>query len=104
MPDSDNRGAHAAHPGPAHAPPDFESASPYAPNYAAARQQFLAVATLAGAALESLLHPQRGPDRGELAIDLAWLGPHDARRVLVLISGTHGVEGYQGSAAQIGFL
>lgn len=76
----------------------------YAPNYAAARQQFLAAATVAGAALESLPHPQRGPDGGELAIDLAWLGPRDARRVLVLISGTHGVEGYQGSAAQIGFL
>lgn len=107
MPDTENRGAHSAQPGPAHAPqgpPDFQSASPYAPNYAAARQQFLAEATLAGAALESLPHPQRGPDGAELAIDLAWLGPHDARRVLVLISGTHGVEGYQGSAAQIGFL
>jgi len=93
MPDSIHPGTHAAQAGPA-----------YAADYATARQQFLAAATLAGATLESLVHPQRGPDGGELAIDLAWLGPQDAHRVLVLISGTHGVEGYQGSAAQIGFL
>lgn len=29
-----------------------------------------------------------------------WLGPEDAKNVLVLISGTHGVEGYCGSAIQ----
>ena len=104
MPDTVNRSAHAAHPGPAHAPQDPQEATHYAPNYAEARMQFLAAATLAGAALANLVHPQRGPDGGELAIDLAWLGPREARRVLVLISGTHGVEGYQGSAAQIGFL
>lgn len=78
--------------------------SAYATDYASARRQFFKAATLAGAGLESLPHPQHGPDGSELAIDLAWLGPKDARRVLVLISGTHGVEGYQGSAAQIGFL
>lgn len=78
--------------------------SAYAADYTSAQQQFLKAATLAGATLESLPHPQRGPNGGDLAIDLAWLGPRDARRVLVLISGTHGVEGYQGSAAQIGFL
>jgi hypothetical protein len=105
MPETANQSAHAAQPGQAQDPQDAAyGAGGYAPNYATARQQFLAAATLAGAALESLPHPQRGPDGGELALDLAWLGPRDARRVLVLISGTHGVEGYQGSAAQIGFL
>ncbi len=78
--------------------------SAFAADYASARRLFLEAATRAGAAVESLPHALRGPDGGELAIDLAWLGPRDARRVLVLISGTHGVEGYQGSAAQIGFL
>ena len=53
--------------------PDTEDAAHYAPDYATARQQFLKAATAAGAALESLPHPQRGPDGGELAIDLAWL-------------------------------
>ena len=78
--------------------------SAFAADYASARQQFLKAARLVNATLASLPHPQRGPDGGELAVDLAWLGSPDARRVLVLISGTHGVEGYQGSAAQIGFL
>lgn len=36
----------------------------------------------------------------ELAIDGVWLGDPNAARVLVMISGTHGVEGYCGSAAQ----
>jgi hypothetical protein len=76
----------------------------YAPDYATARRQFREASAAAGARLDRLLHPGRGPDGGELAIDLAWLGPRDASRVLVLISGTHGVEGYQGSAAQVGFL
>lgn len=76
----------------------------YATNYTTARRKFLAAATAAGAALQSTAHPGRGPDDCELAIDLAWLGPREANRVLLLISGTHGVEGYQGSAAQIGFL
>ena len=104
MPDTANPSAHAAQAGPAHAAQDPENEAHYAPDYASARPQFLAAATLAGTTLESLPHPQCGPDGGELAIDLAWLGPRNARRVLVLISGTHGVEGYQGSAAQIGFL
>jgi hypothetical protein len=101
MPDTAHPGTHAAQAGPAQAAQD---ATNYAPDYATARQWFRQATALAGAVAESQTHPQRGPDGGELAIDLAWLGPRDARRVLVLISGTHGVEGYQGSAAQIGFL
>ncbi|SMF06643.1 DUF2817 domain-containing protein [Pseudobacteriovorax antillogorgiicola] len=36
----------------------------------------------------------------ELVTHTAWIGRRDAVRVLVLISGTHGVEGYCGSAVQ----
>ena len=35
-----------------------------------------------------------------LGTDTIWLGPLDAKQVLVFISGTHGVEGYCGSAIQ----
>jgi len=38
------------------------------------------------------------PQRTVPATDCAWLGPADAGRVLVLISGTHGIEGFTGSA------
>ncbi|MCF8168476.1 MAG: M14 family metallopeptidase, partial [Rhodoferax sp.] len=87
--------------------PDGQSAlalAAYASDFVGARQQFREAAAQAGAVLASLPHPQTGPDGADLSVDLAWLGPLGANRVLVLISGTHGVEGYQGSAAQIGFL
>jgi hypothetical protein len=76
----------------------------FSASYAEAREKFLAAATAAGAALEAYDNPNRGPDGGSLATDTAWLGPDDARRVLVLISGTHGVEGFCGSGIQVDWL
>ena len=49
--------------------------------------------------LDSVGHPGRGPDGGELATDIAWIGPRSATAVLVMISGTHGVEGFCGSGS-----
>jgi hypothetical protein len=69
-------------------------------NYAAARAAFLAAAGAAGARIASLPVAVRGPDGAELAIDTAWLGPAAPARVVLAISGTHGVEGYAGSAVQ----
>ncbi|MFN3714558.1 MAG: DUF2817 domain-containing protein [Alcanivoracaceae bacterium] len=48
--------------------------------------------------------PAPGPDGASLFTDIAWLGSDGAERVLVLISGTHGAEGYAGSAIQSDFL
>lgn len=78
--------------------------SSFACDYAEARSKFLTAAAAAGAHREAIVHPERGPDGGELAIDTAWLGPRDAPNVLVLLSATHGVEGFCGSAAQIDWL
>ena len=83
------------------APPPVDS---FAESYAAARRLFLQAAENAGAAVESHLSPAKGPDGGDLHCDIAWLGPADARRVLLVVSGTHGVEGYAGSACQVAFL
>lgn len=78
---------------------------PLAPSYAIARQRFLAAASAAEADLTAHRHPeQRGPENTELAIDVAELGPPDATSVLLIVSGTHGVEGYAGSALQTGWL
>jgi len=41
-----------------------------------------------------------GPEGEGLAIDVAEVGPLDAERVVLVVSGTHGVEGYCGSALQ----
>ncbi|WP_333876853.1 DUF2817 domain-containing protein [Methylobacter sp.] len=42
-----------------------------------------------------------GPEGEELTTDTVWIGSEDASRVLVLIGGTHGIEGFAGSAIQI---
>jgi Protein of unknown function (DUF2817) len=75
------------------------------PDYARARERFHAAAGSAGAVLESHVLPDhRGPEGEALAIDVAHLGAQDADRGLLIISGTHGVEGFCGSGCQIGFL
>ncbi len=46
----------------------------------------------------------RGPDGLELSIDIAVLGSSKPNRALVHTSGIHGVEGFVGSAVQLGLL
>ncbi|UCF96951.1 MAG: M14 family metallopeptidase [Spirochaetaceae bacterium] len=76
----------------------------FSTSYREARQKFLAAAVAAGAEIESLRHPAAGREGEELFTDLALLGPPNANTVLVLISGTHGVEGFAGSAVQTGLM
>jgi hypothetical protein len=73
-------------------------------NYVEARQSFLKAAHAAGAQLEVCLHPQKGFQGEDMAIDVAWLGERNARKVLVTISATHGVEGLYGSGCQTAWL
>lgn len=79
-------------------------AESFSSDYKEARSKFRAAAELAGARLDHFVHPERGPDGQELFTDVAWLGPSSAQKVLVTISGTHGVEGFCGSGAQVQFL
>lgn len=80
------------------------SSGPFSVSYSEARAKFLAAAEAAGAGLKAYHHPEAGPDGGVLATDCAWIGPEDARRVLVMVSATHGIEGYCGSGAQVDWL
>lgn len=73
----------------------------FAQRYAEARQKFLDACSANGLAVESHIHPLRGRDREQLAMDVARLGAPDAANLLVLSSGCHGVEGFCGSAVQI---
>jgi hypothetical protein len=76
----------------------------FAEEYTAARDKFRSAAKAAGAALHAYEHPsQRGPGGEKLSVDVAVVGPADASRCLLLISGTHGVEGFAGSGCQVGF-
>jgi hypothetical protein len=77
----------------------------FSSSYREARTKFLAAAQRRSAAIESFLHPAlRGPTAEQLAMDVAVLGNKAAQRVLMIVSGTHGVEGYAGSGCQTHFL
>ncbi|MGZ8188226.1 MAG: DUF2817 domain-containing protein [Methylosarcina sp.] len=76
-------------------------------SYEAARQRWLArVIGLAG--YPKLCRPYQcqgiAPDGGPLFTDTVWLGDKEARKVIVVIGGTHGIEGFAGSAVQIDHL
>ncbi len=74
-------------------------------HYDQARARFLEAARARGATIESDMLPGvRGARGEELAIDTAVIGGSGARKVLVVSSGTHGPEGFAGSAAQLALL
>ncbi len=77
----------------------------FSENYADARAKFVDAARAAGAALTHHRHPAaRGPEGEELFFDVAVMGRPDAPKVLVVGCGTHGIEGYSGSAAQTAWM
>ena len=65
---------------------------------------FRARASAASGRLGRYDNSQRGPTGEALSTDTAWFGPDDAARVLVLVSATHGIEGFCGSGAQIDWI
>jgi len=79
-------------------------ASSFSPDYTCSRARFRAAALSMGCHLESHPIDAVGPDGKPLTIDFAMYGSPSPRRVLVLSSGTHGVEGYLGAAAQVALL
>ncbi len=68
--------------------------------YHQARSEFLDAAATARAEIISFPHPSAGREGEELAVDVAVIGADDADAVVLIVSGTHGVEGYAGSALQ----
>lgn len=65
---------------------------------------FAAQALKAGARLTRHRHPLAGPDGEPIETTVAQLGPEHPERMVVVISGTHGIEGHAGSAIQIAAL
>jgi len=83
---------------------DIPTNDPFSREYEEARQKFLEAGRGCGARLRHWPHPLVGP-RGEvLSTDSAWVGADDASKVLVVISATHGVEGFAGSGPQVDLL
>ncbi len=72
----------------------------FAQCYAEAREKFLAAAAGAGIDAVAHTHPLLGRDGETLAMDVARFGPTEARALLIISSGCHGVEGFCGSGVQ----
>ena len=80
------------------------NASHFSQSYREARQRFLAAAASAGASVDSYIHPLKGAVGEEIAMDTARIGAADAPSLFVVSSGTHGPEGFAGSACQLALL
>ena len=76
----------------------------FSADYGEARSKFRLAAAEAGAQLDRIAHPLTGPRGEDLSVDVAWLGPREAERILVTFSAVHGVEGFCGSGAQVDWL
>ncbi|MER9331430.1 DUF2817 domain-containing protein [Mesorhizobium sp. M0488] len=72
----------------------------FSDSYQEARSKFISAAPNS----KQYKYDHFGPSGDDLYTDVAYFGPANASRMLVLVSGTHGVEGYTGSAAQLLFL
>ena len=72
----------------------------FATDYEAARKRFRASASRIDWQLESHSFDSRGPNGEELTLDVACSPNDDPKAVLLVSSGTHGVEGFFGSAVQ----
>jgi len=76
----------------------------FSKNYQEAREKFMEAAQKVGAGIESFQNPHTGPKGEPLYLDVAAIGSKNASDILVLSSGTHGVEGFAGSGIQVGLL
>ena len=75
----------------------------FSASYAVARRRWLAALDTA---IRNFSYPCPGKDpEGEaLFTDTVWIGAEDAGKVVVLIAGTHGIEGFAGNAIEIDIL
>ena len=79
-------------------------AGSFAETYVEAREKFLAALASTGVSPRVYANPNTGPTGEDLACETAWFGPEDAKKVFVIVSATHGVEGFCGSGLQIDWL
>lgn len=79
--------------------------NPFSDSYGQARARFLAACEVSGARIQSHENrAARGPAGEPLHMDAALFGDQGASSILLNTSGTHGAEGYVGSAAQLAWI
>ncbi len=76
----------------------------YSNNVTEATSKFTAACNDTGGSVEYITHPDKGAHEEQLQATVCALGNSQARSIVFTISGTHGVEGYAGSMAQISML
>ena len=77
----------------------------FSQTYVEARAKFREAVEASGHAVTTVEHPREKAPEGEtLSMDWTWFGPRDAKGVLLNLSGTHGCEGFAGSAAQLNWI
>ncbi|MGC6416993.1 MAG: DUF2817 domain-containing protein [Bradymonadia bacterium] len=73
----------------------------FSPDYKTARSRFIELVQEKGGQHSSLPIGARGPDNEALSVDIGFFGDPNPKRVLLHVSGTHGIEGFAGSAIQL---
>ncbi|HEX6119257.1 MAG TPA: DUF2817 domain-containing protein, partial [Dongiaceae bacterium] len=76
----------------------------FRPTYAAAREAFRTAAAARNLNVASHRNAVKGAAGEDLATDVALLGPAEATRLMIVVSGTHGAEGFCGSGIQVAWL
>jgi len=72
--------------------------------YFQSRDTFLDSGRGLGASVASFAHEPDADTTAPLSTDVAFIGPRNAEAIVVLSSGTHGIEGYAGAACQFRFI
>ena len=77
----------------------------FASTYQEGRKEFLALCAAKKLSVRSHIHPDyQGPHGEDLAMDSVWIGPENARNVLCVTCGTHGLEAAAGAGTIRQFL
>ena len=82
----------------------MDTSSLFSPDYATARRRIREAAARLGCEIKSYPSGGKGPDGEDLTLDAIITPGSGLDRTLVLSSGIHGVEGFLGSAVQLGLL
>jgi hypothetical protein len=76
----------------------------FSANYVTARERFRTASSSLGYQYSSYPIAQTGPNGEDLTIDVVVSGSPNSKRVVIISSGLHGVEGFLGSAIQLALL
>lgn len=79
----------------------MDTNQPFSRTVLEATEKFTEACQASSGVVELFEHPLTDPNEKPLHTTIGWLGPRDAQAVLLIVSGTHGNEGWAGSAIQI---